>query len=281
LLKLETVMPEFVKYAVEDQIAIVTLDRPEKLNALNPDFKQQIIDALAKADADKAVSVIILEASGRSFGVGFDIGGAPNRDVRRDDPLRWDPMLHKSLEMAFAPWSTSKPVVAAVQGHVLGGSCELAMMCDLTIAAEDAKFGEPEVRFSHIGPVMVMPWVIGLKRARELLYFGDMIDAKTALEYGMVNRVVPRSELHKFVRTYAKRLALISPEALRWAKRSINRGAEIAGFRSAIEAGVDSLVSLYGAKTAVGSQFDKIVNESGLKAALEWRAAQFRELNIE
>ncbi len=274
-------MPEFVKYAVEEKIAIVTLDRPEKLNALNPEFKQQIVDALTKADADKTVSVIILEASGRSFSVGFDIGGTPDQDVRRDDPLRWDPMLHKSLEMAFAPWSLSKPVIAAVQGHVLGGGCELAMMCDLTIAAEDAKFGEPEVRFSHIGPVIVMPWIIGLKRARELLYFGDMIDAKTALEYGMVNRVVPRSELQGYARIYAKRLALISPEALRWAKRSINRGAEIAGFRSAMEAGVDSLVSLYAAKTAVGSRFDEIVGESGLKAALEWRAAQFRELNIE
>jgi enoyl-CoA hydratase len=274
-------MPEFIKYAVEENIAIVTLNRPEKLNALSPDFKQQIVDALTKADADKAVSVIILEASGRSFSVGFDIGGTPDRNVRRDDPLRWDPMLHNSLEMAFAPWCLSKPVVAAVQGHVLGGGCELAMMCDLTIAADDAMFGEPEVRFSHIGPVMVMPWIIGLKRARELLYFGDMIDAETALEYGMINRVVARSELHKYARTYAKRLALISPEALRWAKRTINRGAEIAGFRSAIEAGVDSLVSLYAAKTTVGGQFDEIVGESGLKAALEWRAAQFRKLNIE
>ena len=106
------------------------------------------------------------------------------------------------------------------------------------IAADDAKFGEPEVRFSHLGPLMVMPWIIGLKRAREMLFFGDMIDANTALQFGMVNRVVPAAELTSATLKYAKRLALISPEALRWGKRVINRGAEIAGFRAAIEAGV-------------------------------------------
>jgi enoyl-CoA hydratase/carnithine racemase len=274
-------MPQYVKYTVEDKIAFITLDRPDKLNAIAPDTKAQIIDSFEKADGDKAVSVIVLNATGRSFGVGFDIGVTPDRNVRRDDPLRWDPMLHTSMQMAMAPWCVTKPVIASVQGHVLGGSCELAMMCDLTIAADDAKFGEPEVRFSHIGPVVVMPWITGMKRARELLYFGDMIDAQTAREYGMVNRVVPRAELESYTRTYAKRLALIAPEALRWAKRSINRGAEISGFRAALEAGVDSLVALYAAQTEVGREFDKIVGESGLKAALEWRAGQFKELKID
>ena len=180
-------------------------------------------------------SVIVLRAEGRSFSAGFDIGGSPDRgkDTGAADPNTWDPMLHRSFDFGMAPWSTTKPVIASVQGHVLGGGCELAMMCDLTIAADDAKFGEPEVRFSHLGPLMVMPWFIGLKRARELLLFGDMIDAKTALEFGMVNRIVPAAELRQATMKYAKRLSLISPEALRWGKRVINRGAEIAGFRAA------------------------------------------------
>ena len=150
-------------------------------------------------------------------------------------------------------------------------------MCDLTIAADDARFGEPEVRFSHLGPLMVMPWFIGLKRARELLFFGDQIDAKTALQFGMINRIVPAAELRQATMKYAKRLALISPEALRWGKRVINRGAEIAGFRAAIELGVDLFVSLYATKTEVGKEFGRITQEQSLKAALEWRAAQFRE----
>jgi enoyl-CoA hydratase/carnithine racemase len=133
------------------------------------------------------------------------------------------------------------------------------------------------VRFSHLGPLMVMPWFIGLKRARELLLFGDMIDAKTALEFGMINRIVPAAELRQATMKYAKRLSLISPEALRWGKRVINRGAEIAGFRAAVESGVDAFVSLYSTKTEVGKEFGSIAQEKGLKAALEWRAAQFRE----
>jgi enoyl-CoA hydratase len=109
------------------------------------------------------------------------------------------------------------------------------------------------------------------------LFFGDMIDAKTALDFGMVNRVVPAAELRQATMKYAKRLSLISPEALRWGKRVINRGAEIAGFRAALEAGVDSFVSLYAIKTEVGKEFGRIVQEQNLKAALEWRASQFRE----
>ena len=88
-----------------------------------------------------------------------------------------------------------KPVIACVQGHALGGGCEITMFCDITIAADNALFGEPEVRFSDVGPAIVMPWLIGYKKARELLYIGDMIDAEEAQQLGMVNRIVPLAEL--------------------------------------------------------------------------------------
>ena len=270
---------KFVRYETDDKVGIITLDRADKLNAINSAMKDQIIEAFSRADKDPATSVVVLRAEGRSFSAGFDIGMSPDRakDPAPTNPNTWDPILHRRFDFGMAPWSTTKPVIASVQGHVLGGGCELTLMCDLTIAADDAKFGEPEVRFSHLGPLMVMPWFIGLKRARELLFFGDMIDAKTALDFGMVNRVVPAAELRQATMKYAKRLSLISPEALRWGKRVINRGAEIAGFRAALEAGVDSFVSLYAIKTDVGKEFGRIVQEKNLKAALEWRAAQFRE----
>jgi enoyl-CoA hydratase/carnithine racemase len=270
---------QLVRYETDDKVSVITLDRADKLNAINAAMKEQIIAAFARADKDAATSVIVLRANGRSFSAGFDIGHSPDRgkDSGAADPNTWDPILHRSFDFGMAPWSATKPVIASVQGHVLGGGCELTLMCDLTIAADDARFGEPEVRFSHLGPLMVMPWFIGLKRARELLFFGDMIDAKTALQFGMVNRVVPAAELREATMKYAKRLSLISPEALRWGKRVINRGAEIAGFRAALEAGVDSFVSLYATQTDVGKEFGRIVAEKNLKAALEWRAAQFRE----
>ena len=270
---------QLVRYETDDKVSVITLDRADKLNAINAVMKEQIISAFARADKDAATSVIVLRANGRSFSAGFDIGHSPDRgkDSGAADPNTWDPILHRSFDFGMAPWSATKPVIASVQGHVLGGGCELTLMCDLTIAGDDAKFGEPEVRFSHLGPLMVMPWFIGLKRARELLFFGDMIDAKTALQFGMINRVVAAAELREATMKYAKRLSLISPEALRWGKRVINRGAEIAGFRAALEAGVDSFVSLYATQTDVGKEFGRIVAEKNLKAALEWRAAQFRE----
>src|ERR1044072_2346204 len=124
----------------------------------------------------------------------------------------------------MTPWTLKKPVIGSVQGHALGGGCELAIFGDLTIAAEDALCGEPEVLFSQVGPAVLMPFIIGHKRARELIYSGDRIDAKRALEIGMVNRVVPTQELADSTMKYAKRLALIAPEALAAAKLAVNRG---------------------------------------------------------
>jgi enoyl-CoA hydratase len=270
---------QLVLYETDEKVSLITLDRADKLNAINSAMKEQIIAALARADEDPATTVVVLRANGRSFSAGFDIGHSPDRgaDSGAADPNVWDATLHRSLDFGMAPWSTKKPVIASVQGHVLGGACELALMCDLTIAADDATFGEPEVRFSHIGPLMAMPWFVGLKRARELLLFGDTIDAKTALDIGMVNRVVPAGELRAATLRYAKRLAPVSPEALRWGKRVINRGAEIAGLRAALESGVDSFVTLYATMTEVGKEFGRRVQADGLKAALDWRRAQFRE----
>jgi enoyl-CoA hydratase/carnithine racemase len=124
---------------------------------------------------------------------------------------------------------------------------------------------------------MVLPFVIGQKRAREILYFGDPIDAQTALQWGMVNRVVPRAELEAATLKFARRLALISPESLVATKRALSRGADAAGFRNAIRAGLDVLAPLYAATTEVGKKFDELRETEGLGAALRWRAAQFKE----
>jgi enoyl-CoA hydratase/carnithine racemase len=266
-----------VTYAADDRIGIVTLNRPDKLNAISHDLKRQLVDRLREADRDPATSVVVLRAEGRSFCAGYDIAPSPDRAARRHNALAWHASLTDDVALEMTPWDMVKPVIASVQGHCLGGGCELAMMCDLTIAAADALFGEPEIRFSNVGPVLVMPFIIGLKRARELLYLGDTIDAQTALQYGMVNRVVPRAELQTATMTFARRIALIAPEALAGTKRGINRGAEAAGIRSAINAGLDVVAPLYAARTEVGLKFDEIREKEGLVAALRWRAAQFRE----
>src|SRR5882724_8279868 len=255
-------MTELVTYAVDGRIGIVSLNRPDKLNAISADLRRALVARFHEADRDPATSVVVLRAEGRSFCAGYDIAPNPARAARRGNALAWHESLTDDVALETTPWEMKKPVIASVQGDCLGGGCELVMMCDLTIAADEA---------------LVMPFVIGLKRARELLYLGDPIDAPTALQYGMVNRVVPRTELAAATLKFARRMALISPEALAGTKLAINRGAEAAGFRNAIRAGLDILAPLYAARTEVGMKFDEIREKEGLGAALRWRAAQFAD----
>lgn len=274
-------MPEtLVHYEVDDKVNVITLNRPDKLNAISPELMHQLLDAFARAEAEKSTSVVLLRAEGRSFCAGYDIGAKPPADPAddwRSDPIKAHQHLAPQLAFEMTPWNLKKPVIASVQGHVMGGGCELVMLCDLTIAADNAVFGEPEVRFSSVGPAIVMPAIIGYKKARELLYFGDTIDAETAQRLGMVNRVVPLAELRDKSLAWAKRLALISPEALYATKLAINRGADTAGFTGRINAGLDVVAPLYATKTELGQRFRDMAAAEGVPAAVRWRGAQFRE----
>ena len=267
-----------VLYEVDDKVSLITLNRPDKLNAISAELLDQLVAAFARADAEAATSVVLLRAEGRSFCAGYDIGAkAPEANDWRSDPIKAHKHLAHQLDFEMVPWNLKKPVIASVQGHVMGGGCELVMLCDLTIAADNAVFGEPEVRFSSVGPAIVMPAIIGYKKARELLYFGDTIDAETALQLGMVNRVVPLGDLAQASLAWAKRLALISPEALYATKLAINRGADAAGFTNRIHVGLDVVAPLYATKTELGQRFRDMVAAEGVPAAVRWRAAQFKE----
>jgi len=269
---------ELVLYETDKQVSIITINRPEKLNAVSPELRGKLCDAFSQADADKMTSVVVLRANGRSFCVGYDINtGDPEKEKNRHDALKWHESLTEDMAFEFAPWDMRKPVIASVQGHALGGGCELTMFCDITIAADNALFGEPEIRFSNVGPAIIMPWMIGYKKARELLYFGDMIDAETAERLGMVNHVVPLKELEAFTMNFAKRMTLIAPEALEKTKLAINRGADCKGFRNAMQAGLDIVAPIYAAKTEVGLKFTEIRLKDGLPAALKWRRDQFAQ----
>jgi enoyl-CoA hydratase/carnithine racemase len=272
------VTEETVRYAADGKVGVVTLNRPAKLNALTMEMRLAIEQQLQRADADEAISVIVLRAEGRSFCVGFDVGGGGGHERPwRHDALKYHQRLATSMRCLMTPWTLKKPVIASVQGHALGGGCELAMFCDLTIAADNAVFGEPEVLFSQVGPAVVMPFIIGHKRARELIYFGDKIDARHAYEIGMVNRLAPPADLAMATMKYARRLTMIAPEALVAAKLAVNRGLDAAGFRTAINAGLDVLAPLYAAETQAGREFDAIRDKDGLKAALAWRKKQLEE----
>jgi enoyl-CoA hydratase/carnithine racemase len=271
-----------VLYEASEKIGVITLNRPDSLNAISKELRLELTAAFRRADDDPAVTVVVLRANGRSFCAGYDISaGGGDKEAWRHDALKWHAHLAEELEFEMIPWYMKKPVIASVQGHALGGGCELTMFCDLTIAADNALFGEPEVRFSDVGPAIIMPWLVGYKKARELLYFGDMITAAEALGLGMVNRVVPLAELPKVTMKFARRLALIAPEALYAAKIAISRGADVAGFRNAMQAGLDMMGPLYAAKSEVGLEFSRITREQGLRAALQWRRGQFDAVDRE
>ena len=270
---------ELVLHHIEDNVSYVSLNRPEKLNALNGDLRVRAQQILKEVDAIDDTHVVVLKGNGRAFCVGYDIGTeSPDFPTDPHDSLQWRDMLQLCLDFELTPWTMRKPVIASVQGYAVGAGCELAMLCDLTICSESAKFGEPEIRFSDTGPALIMPFIIGHKRAREMLYMGDMIDAKTALECNMVNRVVPDDELESATRSYAQRLALIDKEALYSTKLALRRGMEASGVGNAINAGADVLAPMYAAKTESGSKFEAITRQDGLSAALKWRRDQFKPL---
>jgi enoyl-CoA hydratase len=151
------------------------------------------------------------------------------------------------------------------------------MMCDLAIAADDSMFGEPEIRFGSGVVTMVMPWLIGARRAKELLFTGeDRLKADEALRLGLVNRVVPRDRLEEETLALAGRIGVMDPIAISLTKRSINRSMEIAGFREALAANVDLDAIIESAETPERQEFNRIREEQGLKAAIAWRDQRFR-----
>jgi enoyl-CoA hydratase len=175
----------------------------------------------------------------------------------------------------LAVWSCPKPVIAQVHGYALAGGLELAMACDLIVAADDARLGEPEIRFGSAPVTLLMPFVIGQKRTRELLLTGDLIDAAEAERIGLVNRVVPGDRLVAEVDALAEKLARVPPDVMAPTKLMLNRAMDAAGFAVAVEMGLDlqSFVNM----SATAREFDAIVRAEGLKAALAWRDRRYDE----
>jgi len=131
-----------VTYAADGRIGVVSLNRPDKLNAITPELKRLLVERFQEADRDPATSVVVLRAEGRSFCAGYDIGPNPARAARRGNALAWHESLTDDVALEMTPWDMKKPVVASVQGHCLGGGCEMVMMCDITIASDDATFAD-------------------------------------------------------------------------------------------------------------------------------------------
>ena len=248
----------------------LTLNRPDKLNALNAELRDELADAIAAAAADERVRVIAIAGAGRAFCSGYDLS-----EEQPATALGWRDVLGRDVAATLAVLRCPKPVIAQVHGYAIAGGLELAMACDLIVAAEDARLGEPEIRFGSAPVTLLMPFVIGQKKTRELLLTGDLIDAPEAERIGLVNRVVPAERLAAEVDALADRLARVEPDVMAPTKQMLNRAMDAAGFAQAVEMGLDvqSFINL----SETSRAFDEIVRRDGLKAALAWRDARYDE----
>lgn len=264
---------EVLIYDVEDRVATITLNRPERHNALNKSLVDEIIAAVAEADADPDVRIVLIAgAGGRAFSSGYDIKESAEKPKRT--PAEWRERMQKDISFTYSVWDCSKPVIAMIDGFCLAGALEFAMCCDMRYCSSDSTFAALEARFSNGIATMIMPWLLG-QRSRALIYSGDTIDAGEALRLGLVDRVFPKDELASEVRKIAMRMSRVSLECLRANKRAINESFEIMGLRSAIQYGAEvcAMMDVIGSPEA--EKFDAIRRVEGLSSALKWRAEQF------
>jgi len=253
-------------------IGEIKLNRPDKLNAIDSEMLDGLDAALASAAADDDIRVLTLSGVGRAFSAGFDLemDGAAAKESHADHLRR---ELQRDFDVIMRFWDFPKPIVAAVHGYCLGSSMEITAVCDITVAAEGTRFGAPEVRYGSGIVCMILPWIIGLKNARELLLTGsDNIDAHRAESIGLVNRVVAADCLLQEARSVAEEIALNDPFAVRLTKKAINRSVEIAGLRRALDEALEVDIEIESTETTESMEFNRILESEGLKAALHWRA---------
>ncbi|MEP6656347.1 MAG: enoyl-CoA hydratase/isomerase family protein [Betaproteobacteria bacterium] len=258
----------------DDHVAVITLNRPERLNAINRKMIAEVGKALDVVEADANLRVVVVHGAGRAFCSGFDL--KDDAAAQPSGVATWRRLLQQDFDFLIRFWDLSKPTIAAVHGYCLAGGCELAMACDITIAAENAIFGEPELRFGSVITALMMPWLVGPKRTKELLLTGqDRIPAAWAETIGLINRTVPDAKYLDEALAVAGQIARVDPDAVAMTKQSINRTFETMGMREALRANLDIAVQIENLETPERKKFQEITRREGLKAAIAWRDARF------
>ena len=261
--------PDDVLYHPADGVATITLNRPLVLNAINRNLMRLLDAALDRAEEDEDVRAVILTGAGRAFSAGGDLWASLYPD---EEPAPG------SLDVLMRIWSFPKPVIAAVRGHAVGQGCELAGVCDLTIASEDARLGEIQIRHGFGVPVLITPFLASQKQAKEVLLLGEVISAEDALRMGLVNRVVPDDQLEAAAADMAGKLASLPPSVVRLNKRLVNLVYEQMGLIDAVRyRDNDSLRELLEAEDSVGTGRQRIREEQGWAAFKRERDQRYEE----
>ena len=265
---------EVVLFERQGRLGYVTLNRPERLNAFSSDQWAGLEAAIAKANADDEVRIIILRGNGRAFSAGADVrqrseasaeeqAHADAEDVV-DDAIR----LYSSLDRYLRIYNNPKPIIAQIHGYCLGVASQLSVMCDITVVAEDARIGLPSVPLGGGWISPMWSWLIGPKRAKEMSFtVGAQIDGKPASDWGWANRAVPADQLEDTVREMATRMANLPSKFLQLKKSSINRQMDIKGFSVAVRTGAEMDALLHYTDTI--DTVRASIKEVGLRGTIE------------
>ena len=262
-----------VKRDEKDAFITVTLNRPDKMNAMNAELGDALDKIIRDASNDPQVKAIIITGAGRAFSAGYDLEG---EDFEMDVE-GWRDDMTANCDRLRTIWQAPIPIIAAVNGYALAGGLELMMCCDLAIASEDALLGEPEVRHASGPPSLMMPWTVPMRHTRMLMFTGDLIDGREAERIHMVNKTVPADQLMLEAEKLARKLSRVPHPAIKFAKASLNHQQESAGFTSSWKYNVETTASLHAGKE--GSYWMRMLKEKTLKEFLAQRDAPFKEFD--
>jgi len=281
-------MPDFksIIYEIKDNIGWVTLNRPGKLNAINDEMLRELDDMFILAEQDLDVKVLVIKGAGRAFSSGQDLSGVNTDETLPPSPLNKLPSKEvlEAARRRCRRWeyifNVCKPTIAQVHGHCLGAGMYLALSCDITIASEDAVFGDPSIRMGILPIFPLLSWLVGVKRADAMLLSGKSVTAKEAERWGLVNRTVRNEQLDAEVIRLAKGISLSHSDALAVAKESLHAAMEARGLGPAWRYTSD-MELLMQRRTVQPDEFDfeKTRNKIGLKKAVETRDDPFKCLD--
>lgn len=273
---------EFITFDVAGAIATITLNRPDKRNALSRALLRELREALLEADDLRAVRVVILKGNGKDFCAGYDVSGPAPGDG-------WDPSHYRqpgSISIADDTWRLErnqsdimtlfdmhKPVIAAVHGNCVAGGTDLALCCDLVIAASTARIGFPATRAMGTPPMHMWLHNVGPQWAKRMLLTGDSLTGRDAAKIGLVLKSVPAAKLDAEARTLAERMALIDSDLLAANKRIVNMGLELMGARTLQRFSAETDARSH--QSVAAKEFGRIAREEGLSKAFKGRDAPF------
>lgn len=261
---------------VEPGVGLVTFNRPRRANAMSQQMLRELDTLCQRLESDPNLRVVVVTGAGPAFCSGFDL--KDQAEAMPQGVRDWVPLLEADLKGILSFWKLSRPTIAAVNGPALAGGFELMLACDLAIASDQAVFGEPELRFGAGIVAMILPWYVGPRVAKELIYTGDdRISPARALELGLVNRVVPPDEVLPASLDLARKLARLEPMVLQRTKQALHRTYEVMGMPLALRSALEIDMLIEGEGTETKREFLRVIREQGLGKALAWREARYHE----